>query len=42
MRAVMIFVLWTWMLTPLWVNIVGTCILGTSIILKSIINIIKG
>ena len=30
MRALMIFILWTWMLTPLWVNIVGTCLLSVS------------
>lgn len=32
MSAVAIFVLWTWGLTPLWVNIVGTSILGLKIL----------
>ena len=28
MRTIAIMVLWTWGLTPLWVNIVGTIICG--------------
>lgn len=27
MRALIIMILWTWGLTPLWVNIVGTCLM---------------
>lgn len=37
MSIVTIFVLWTWGLTPLWVNITGTVILG----LKMIITFLK-
>lgn len=32
MSALGIMVLWTWGLTPLWVNIVGTVILGFKIL----------
>ena len=28
MRLLMILILWTWGLTPTWVNIVGTALLG--------------
>lgn len=34
MYAITIFVLWTWGLTPLWVNIVGTVIAGLNIIIN--------
>lgn len=40
----LIIVLWTWCLTPLWVNIVGTVLLGLRItfkIIKCIVEIIK-
>lgn len=37
MLAITIMVLWTWGLTPLWVNIVGTVICG----LKVLLNIAK-
>ena len=32
MSILMIFILWTWGLTPLWVNIVGTVIMGIRIL----------
>ncbi len=35
MFATMIMVLWTWGLTPLWVNIVGTVLLGLGIIIRA-------
>lgn len=38
MSAVLIFILWTWKLTPLWVNIVATCILG----IKILVNVYNG
>lgn len=44
MSIVAILVLWTWSLTPLWVNIIGTILLGLKIaflILKDIIEIVK-
>lgn len=28
MNVLMILILWTWGITPLWVNIAGTCICG--------------
>ena len=37
-------ILWTWGLTPLWVNIVGSVLLGIKIsisIIKEIIKIVK-
>lgn len=34
MSILMIFVLWTWGLTPVWVNIVGTVIMGLRILDK--------
>lgn len=34
MSILLIFILWTWGLTPLWVNITGTVILGTRAILE--------
>ena len=34
MATIGILVLWTWELTPLWVNIVGTCILGLDILVR--------
>jgi hypothetical protein len=42
MRGLMIFILWTWALTPLWVNIVGTCLLSCSMLYDFITGIIKG
>jgi hypothetical protein len=32
MAAIVIMVLWTWGLTPLWVNITGTVIMGLNVI----------
>ena len=32
MSILMIFILWTWGLTPLWVNIVGTVLMGLKIL----------
>ena len=32
MSILMIFILWTWGLTPLWVNIVGTVLMGIKIV----------
>jgi len=32
MNALMIMILWTWGITPLWVNIVGTIICGLRIL----------
>ena len=32
MAAIVIMVLWTWGLTPLWVNITGTVITGLNVI----------
>ena len=32
MRAALIFIVWTWGLTPTWVNIVSTVLLGLSIL----------
>lgn len=44
MSIVAILVLWTWGLTPLWVNITGSILLGLKIafsILKDILEIAK-
>ena len=38
MSILMIMILWTWGLTPLWVNIVGTVICGLDILFKIIDN----
>lgn len=35
MRALAIMVLWTWGLTPLWVNIVGTVLIGLKVITEA-------
>jgi hypothetical protein len=40
MSIITIFVLWTWGLTPLWVNITGTVILGLRMILKVLMALI--
>lgn len=32
MRLLLIMILWTWALTPLWLNIVGTVLLGLGMI----------
>ena len=32
MKALGIMILWTWGLTPVWVNIVGTVLLGIGIL----------
>lgn len=34
MYTILIMILWTWGLTPLWVNIVGTVIAGLAILFK--------
>ena len=36
MYAITIFVLWTWGLTPTWVNIVGTVIYGLKLLISFI------
>lgn len=36
MRAALIFIVWTWGITPLWVNIVVTSLLGLSILCDAI------
>lgn len=36
MYAITIFVLWTWGLTPTWVNIVGTVICGLKLLISFI------
>ena len=44
MTILLIMILWTWGLTPLWVNIVGSVLLGLKLsisIIKEIIEIIK-
>ncbi len=44
MTILLIMILWTWGLTPLWVNIVGSVLLGLKLsisIIKEIIKIIK-
>ena len=38
MWTITIFVLWTWGLTPVWVNIVGTAICGLNILCKWLDN----
>lgn len=38
MYAIAIMVLWTWGLTPTWVNIVGTVICGLKILYKWLDN----
>lgn len=40
MSVLMIMILWTWGLTPLWVNIVGTILCGLKI-LGFILNLTK-
>ena len=32
MRAALIFIIWTWGITPVWVNIVTTALLGLSML----------
>lgn len=34
MSILMIFILWTWGLTPLWVNVVGTVLMGVKILIN--------
>ena len=34
MRALILMVLWTWGLTPLWVNVAGTVLIAVKIILE--------
>ena len=44
MTILLIMILWTWGLTPLWVNIVGSVLLGLKLsisIIKEIIKIVK-
>lgn len=44
MTILLIMILWTWGLTPLWVNIVGSVLLGLKIsisIIKETIKIVK-
>lgn len=33
LSASLIFIIWTWGLTPLWVNIVVTCLLGINLMI---------
>ncbi len=32
MRAALIFIVWTWGITPVWVNVVATVLLGISMV----------
>lgn len=41
MNILAIMILWTWSLTPLWVNIVGTCIFGIRILCDTIKAILE-
>lgn len=44
MTILLIMILWTWGLTPLWVNIVGSVLLGLKLsisIIKETIKIVK-
>lgn len=41
MKILTIMVLWTWGITPLWVNIVGTCLLGVGILVDTLCAILK-
>lgn len=34
MDLLLVCILWTWGLTPLWVNILGTCLVGVSWMVK--------
>ncbi len=34
MRASIIMVLWTWGITPLWVNIIGTILIALQILIE--------
>lgn len=34
MSILMILILWTWGLTPIWVNVVGTVLLGLKVLLN--------
>ena len=36
MWLITLFVLWTWGLTPLWVNIVGSVICGLNILINTL------
>lgn len=36
MRAALIFIIWTWGITPTWANIVVTAILGLSVLCDAI------
>lgn len=40
MKLLFMFILWTWGLTPLWVNIVGTCVLGLGILAELMTTLI--
>ena len=33
MKALVIMLLWTWGITPLWVNIVGTILMGAGMLM---------
>ena len=41
MSLITIFILWTWGLTPLWVNITGTVLCGL-IILGNLVDLARG
>lgn len=41
MNMLTIMVLWTWGLTPTWVNIVGTCLIGLKILLDTTVLILE-
>ena len=41
MSILMTLILWTWGLTPLWVNIIGTIIMGMRACLKVLIPLLK-
>ena len=41
MYTLLIMILWTWGLTPLWVNIVGSIVGGLGILVKVVIKLPK-
>jgi len=36
MRAILLMVLWTWGLTPLWVNVASTVIVAAQLLLEEV------
>lgn len=41
MNTIMLLILWTWGLTPVWVNVIGTVLLGLGILVKSVAFVAK-